>query len=91
MDFEGQKLAEQLGLWIVTAAAAIAFVLGWSLHSFGLLAKVQCTSQSCAVPVSLHGKGAACRCLEVAVSLPQHCASPTGLFSTGSRPSGCRL
>lgn len=51
MDFEGQKLAEQLGLWIITAAAAIAFVLGWSLHSFGLMAKVRCSHGRAALPM----------------------------------------
>ena len=47
MDFKGQQLAELLGLWIVSVAAAIAFVLGWAMHSFPLMAQVQLVRPLC--------------------------------------------
>ena len=40
MDFKGQKLAEQLCLYIICAAGAVAFVLGWLEGSFALMMKV---------------------------------------------------
>ncbi|BDA42930.1 probable signal peptidase complex subunit 1 [Coccomyxa sp. Obi] len=40
MDFQGQKLAEQLCLYIICAAGAVAFALGWAEGSFALMMKV---------------------------------------------------
>ncbi len=39
MDFQGQKLAEQLCLYIICAAGAVAFALGWAEGSFALMMK----------------------------------------------------
>ena len=40
MDFKGQKLAEQLCLYIICAAGAVAFIMGWLEGSFALMMKV---------------------------------------------------
>ncbi|EIE24954.1 hypothetical protein COCSUDRAFT_83646 [Coccomyxa subellipsoidea C-169] len=40
MDFQGQKLAEQLCLYIICIAGAVAFALGWVQGSFALMMKV---------------------------------------------------
>jgi hypothetical protein len=40
MDFQGQKLAEQLCLYIICTAGAVAFVFGWLEGSFALMMKV---------------------------------------------------
>jgi len=40
MDFQGQKLAEQLCLYIICIVGAIAFALGWVEGSFALMMKV---------------------------------------------------
>jgi len=52
MDFSGQKQAEQLCLYIILTAGALAFGVGWFDASFGLMMKVrrnllwtQCTPQ----------------------------------------------
>ena len=39
MDFKGQKLAEQLCLYIILAAGALAFVTGWYQGSFAAMMK----------------------------------------------------
>ena len=41
MDFQGQKLAEQLCLYIICAAGAVAFLMGWVEGSFALMMKVR--------------------------------------------------
>lgn len=40
MDFSGQKEAEQLCLYIILAAGALAFGMGWFDASFALMMKV---------------------------------------------------
>ncbi|KAK9842553.1 hypothetical protein WJX81_005794 [Elliptochloris bilobata] len=40
MDFKGQKLAEQLCLYIILAAGALAFATGWYQGSFAAMMKV---------------------------------------------------
>ncbi len=41
MDFKGQKLAEQLCLYIILAAGLLAFVTGWYQGSFAAMMKVR--------------------------------------------------
>lgn len=40
MDFKGQKLAEQLLLYILVISAAISFVVGYAVKDFGTMAKI---------------------------------------------------
>ena len=40
MDFQGQKLAEQLCLYIICIAGLVAFLFGWLEGSFALMMKV---------------------------------------------------
>ena len=41
MDFTGQKLAEQICLYIILASGAISFVAGYVFASFALMMKVR--------------------------------------------------
>ncbi|KXZ52451.1 hypothetical protein GPECTOR_9g495 [Gonium pectorale] len=40
MDFVGQKLAENLLMWIVVLFAAVSFVAGYALKDFSLMVKI---------------------------------------------------
>ena len=40
MDFAGQKLVEQLNLYILIGFAFVAFAVGYSTGNFGLLVKI---------------------------------------------------
>ena len=40
MDPKGQRLAELMGLYMISAAAGLAFGIGWLLNSFALMAQV---------------------------------------------------
>lgn len=40
MDYAGQKLAEQLNLYILVIFAVLAFIAGYATGSFGLLMKI---------------------------------------------------
>ena len=40
MDYAGQKLAEQLNLYILVIFAVVAFIAGYVTGSFGLLMKI---------------------------------------------------
>ena len=42
MDFQGQKLAERLMLYIICIAGLVAFCMGWLEGSFALMMKVRC-------------------------------------------------
>ena len=41
MDFQGQKLAERLMLYIICIAGLVAFCMGWFEGSFALMMKVR--------------------------------------------------
>ena len=41
MDFKGQRLAELIGLYLITAVAVVAFASGWLLSSFAMMAEVR--------------------------------------------------
>ncbi len=44
MDFQGQKMAERLMLYIICIAGLVAFCMGWLEGSFALMMKVRATS-----------------------------------------------
>lgn len=44
MDFQGQKLAERLMLYIICIAGLVAFCMGWLEGSFALMMKVRHSS-----------------------------------------------
>ena len=44
MDFQGQKMAERLMLYIICIAGLVAFCMGWLEGSFALMMKVGATS-----------------------------------------------
>ena len=41
MDFKGQRLAELLGLYLITIVTVVAFASGWLLNSFAVMAEVR--------------------------------------------------
>ena len=43
MDFQGQKMAERLMLYIICIAGLVAFCMGWLEGSFALMMKVRIT------------------------------------------------
>ena len=40
MDFEGQRLAEKLLVWIIVAVAVLSFLVGYATSDFTLMAKL---------------------------------------------------
>jgi Na+/H+ antiporter NhaC len=46
MDFKGQKLAEQLCLYIILAAGLVAFATGWYQGSFAAMMKARSRPRS---------------------------------------------
>ena len=47
MDFQGQKLAERLMLYIICIAGLVAFCMGWLEGSFATMMKVRRESLAC--------------------------------------------
>ena len=54
MDFEGQKQAEQLCLYIIVTAGILAFGAGWLDANFALMMKVLSRLMSPVYPVACH-------------------------------------
>lgn len=40
MDFAGQKLAEQICLYLIVASGVVSFTMGYAFASFALMIKV---------------------------------------------------